>query len=91
MVNNFTEVYNENTHGIETFLFIISCIRSYLSVKRKVDIKSFALRRKVIKKTEKHIKRKASIFTVEEMTKVLIEIYNYDDPQDYLKNIVYVF
>jgi hypothetical protein len=54
----------------------------------KVDIKSFALLCKLIKGSmEKHIKKKASIFTAEEMKKVLIEMYNKDDPQDLLEKI----
>ena len=88
VVNYFTEMYNEGQYSVGTFWCIFSCIRSYLLVKTKVDIKSFALLRKLIKGlTEKHIKKKASIFTGEEMKKVLMEMYNEDDPQDLLEKI----
>ena len=81
-------MYNEGKYSVGIFWCIFSCIRSYLLGKTKIDIKSFALLRKLIKSlTENHIKKKTYIFTAEEIKRVLIEIYNEDDPQDLLEKV----
>ena len=54
-VNYFTVTYEDQTYSPGSFWQMFSCIRSYILVKTKIDIKSFSLLRKLIKSlTVKH-------------------------------------
>ena len=56
-------MYNEGRYSVGTLWCIFSCIRSYLLMKTKVDITSFASLRKIIKNlTKTQIKNKSIDF-----------------------------
>ena len=62
MVNYFTVTYEDQTYSPGSFWQMFSCIRSYILVKTKIDIKSFSLPRKLIKSlTVNHLKKITSI------------------------------
>ena len=88
MVNYFTTTYKNMTYSPGSFWQMFSCIRSYVLVKTKIDIKSFTLLKKLIKSlVVKHLKKKASIFTSEEILKALKEFYNDNDPRELVNKI----
>ena len=59
IVNYFTEVYKKGTYSVGSFWCMFSCIRSYILVKTTVDIKRYALLKKLLKGlTEKHVAKK---------------------------------
>ena len=88
MVNYFTNTYKEMTYSPGSFWQMFSCIRSYVLVKTKIDIKSFTLLKKLIKSlVVKHLVKKASIFTSEEIVKALKEFYDDSNPKDLANKI----
>ena len=61
-VNYFTYNYQEGPYGPGSFWQMFSCIRSYILVETKVEIKNWSLLRKLIKGiTAKHIKKKRNL------------------------------
>ena len=72
VVNYFTTLHITQQYSVGTFWCIFSCLQSYILVSSKVDIKTFPLLRKLLKRlTAKHVKKKSDIFTAEEMKVVL--------------------
>ena len=81
VVNFFSNLYVTGRYSVGCFWCIFSCIRAYILVESKTDIKSFALLRKQLKSlTVKHLKKKSDIFTAVEMKKVLEEKYDDNNP-----------
>ena len=88
-MNYFTYNYEEGPYGPGSFWQMFSCIRSYILVESKIEIKNWALLRKLIKSlTVKHLKKKADIFTWIEMQKILEEMFDEEKPKELVRKIM---
>ena len=67
---------------------MFSCLCTYILVKTKIDIKTFALLCKLLKSlTMKHIKKKAAIFTRDEFLRAVKDMYNDENPKDLVNKL----
>ena len=89
IVNYFKNIYNTGEYNPGWFRTILSFICSYILVKSTICIKKYAFLRKLIRSlTVKHIKKKAGIFTSDEMGRSLIDQFNNDEPKELNKKVV---
>ena len=87
-MNYFTDMFNRKLFSPGTFWCIFSCVRSYILVQSKIDIKKYMLLRKLIKSlTMTHLAKKAGVFTAEEMKRVLYDFYDESDPKQLVSKV----